>query len=68
MLRRHRVCLSWDELLLRLLGDDHSTGCTITVIRAGSTVEVGYSANDEGEEDNIADDNACNSSAAQTTV
>ena len=68
MLRRHRVCLSWDELLLRLLGDDHSTGCTITVIRAGSTAEVGYSANDEGEEDNIADDNTCNSSAAQTTV
>ena len=68
MLRRHRVCLSWDELLLRLLRDDLITGCTITVIRAGSTAEAGYSANDEGEEDNIADDNACNSSAAQTTV
>ena len=62
------MCLSWDELLLRLLRDDHITGCTITVIRAGSTAEAGYSANDEGEEDNIADDNACNSSAAQTTV
>ena len=68
MLRRHRVCLSWDELLLRLLGDDYSTGCTITVIRTGSTAEAGYSENDEGEEDNIADDNTCNSFAAQTTV
>ena len=58
------MCLSWDELLLRLLGDDYSTGCTITVIRAGSTAEAGYSENDEGEEDNIADDNTCNSSAA----
>ena len=37
-------------------------------VRAGSTAEVGYSANDEGEEDNIADDNTCNSSAAHTTV
>ena len=62
------MCLSWDELLLRLLGDDYSTGCTITVIRAGSTAEAGYSENDEGEEDNIADDNTCNSSATQTTV
>ena len=53
---------------MRLLGDDYSTGCTITVIRAGSTAEAGYSENDEGEEDNIADDNTCNSSAAQTTV
>ena len=62
------MCLSWDELLLRLLGDDYNTGCTITVIRTGSTAEAGYSENDEGEEDNIADDNTCNSFAAQTTV
>ena len=55
-------------LLLRLLGDDHSTGYTITVVRARSTAEAGYNGNDDGEGDNTSNGNACNSSAAPTTV
>ena len=63
------LCLpELNMLLLRLLGDDHSTGYTITVVRARSTAEAGYNGNDDGEEVNTSNGNACNSSAAPTTV
>ena len=48
--------------------DDCSTGCTIAVERATSAEAAGYDGNDDDEEDNRADNCACNIPAAPTTV
>ena len=47
---------------------DCSTGCTIAVERATSAEAAGYDGNDDDEEDNRADNCACNIPAAPTTV
>ena len=67
LLHRRHIGMIRYVRLIRLWGDDHSTGCTIAVVRATSAAAAGCNGNDDGEEDYCTDNSAYNRSSAPNT-